>query len=235
MATVVLAAASFNNWILAIIFNRKLLFDNGAVSEFSSVGQQNAVVFRIFDVFAGFLLIFCAFLIFVLIRSSSKSVRLFALFTAILGAANIVDALFPLKCAQAVSSSCVIPFSLSLSHFQIPSHAYSSIVIAVSYFVLPLCGWFYIRGKGKNLKLKILNGAALLMAVLAVGSVLFHYLITGSYNIRGTGASQEIQMLILGVWFVAYCNVIFNGAKPQKTTVSRGLLPKEHLLMGVPN
>jgi len=219
MSVAILAVICFNNWFLGIILNPKLLFGNGAVSEFSSPSEPYALAFRTLDIVAGFLFLICALLLAgVIYKAATTAQRLFLILTAILGVANIVDALFPLRCSQASSAACIIPLNLSLAHFQLPSHAYSSIIIAISYFLLPLCGWFYAHNHPKTFGLMTLNAAALLAALLAVGSVLLHYLRTGSYSMRGTGISQEVQMLILGIWFILYCMTLLKIKNTKQNT-----------------
>ncbi len=136
---------TFNNWLLAIIFNRRLLLHDGSVSEFSVINQPHAWIFRGLDIISGVLFLILALAIANNIKWRTTGGLLLILGIVLLGAGNFFDALTPLHCAETVSSACTVPINLSLRHLILPSHAYSSIAIGVSYFILPLGGLVYGR------------------------------------------------------------------------------------------
>lgn len=207
----VLAVICFNNWFLGIFFNSRLLFADGSVSEFSATGQPHSVIFRMLDIVSGILFILATFLIAKRSKIDSIAKQLFIVMTAVLGIANMFDALFPLKCSQSSTAGCLIPVNLSFSHFQLPSHAYSSVLIALAYFLLPLSGWIYARHHSRRLGLKLLSLAALATALISVGAVLVHFVTTRTFSVRATGVTQEIQMVILGLWFIFCCRAILQS------------------------
>jgi len=196
------AAIIFNNWLLAILVNRSLLTKGGSVSELSAQGQPHTWLFRALDIVSGLLFMTAAYLLFKRPKNMA-SWRWLVIVTAVLGLANIVDTLLPLPCAATVVASCSSPIHLSFNHFSIPSHAYSSTIIGICYVILPIAGYSF-AAKHRNKLLQTLSAVSLL-ATLIFFILLFKESSTGSYTGSATaGYSQEIQMIILGVWFWAW-------------------------------
>lgn len=198
-----LAVLTFNNWVLAIIFNRRLLLHDGSVSEFSIVSQPHAWLFRTLDIISGLLFLVLAIVVARNIKWRSAGGRLLILGIVLLGAGNFFDALIPLHCSELVNSTCVVPVSLSLHHFVMPSHAYSSIAIGLSYFLLPLGGLIYGLQNRRRVFVYI-SGILLLVALISFASVLGQYIVKNSFSVRTFGITQETQMLLIGLWFVAW-------------------------------
>ena len=130
---------------------------------------------------------------------------------AVLGVANIMDAIFTLKCSETLDSACKIPVDISFVHYRMPSHGYSSIIIALCYFVLPLAGFIY--GRSKNYKL--LTGFSALTVLVALASfisAIAGYISEQSFSVRTSGTIQEMQMIIVGIWLVVWIlNVCIPG------------------------
>jgi len=199
-----LAALGFNNWLLGPWLNQYLFSHNGSVSELSALTQPHHNVFRLLDVLSGVLFVVLARLLSKLPASTSRWRQTMLYGLIILGLANILDAGLPLKCSETLDRGCTIPVSLSPSHLQLPSHAYSSVTIAVCYFVLPLAGFFFAFAR-KFRFLGILSTLAILVALFSFISAVTGYLSQHSLSVRTSGAGQEIQMLVIGAWLVAWC------------------------------
>lgn len=196
-----LAVATFNNWLLAIFFNPALLMRDGSVSELSVISQPHAWLFRSLDIFSALLFLALAVLMGQKIRPLKLGGRLIILATVILGAGNFFDALIPLNCSQTLSSACQLPVNLSLHHLVLPDHAYSSIAIGLSYFLLPLGGLIYALQMRLRTFMQI-SALVLVIALISLFSVLGEYVAKNSFSVRTFGLTQEIQMLIIGLWFI---------------------------------
>lgn len=196
-----LAVLTFNNWLLAAIFNRPLLTHDGSVSEFSVTGQPHAWLFRSLDIISGLLFLAVAALIYLYTRPTNLGAKLIILATLLLGLGNFSDALMPLACAQTLNSTCQTNINLSLSHLVLPDHAYSSIAVGLSYFLLPLGGFIYARQKQLKTFFYV-SGLVLLIAVVSFLSVVGEYKIKNSFTVRTFGLTQEVQMIIISSWFV---------------------------------
>jgi len=197
-----LAGFCFNNWLFGLVLNHHLLFSRGAVSELSALDQPHQLLFRSLDVVAGILFVALAA---VLARTTPRrrGYKWLVYGTAALGIANVLDAFQPLACSETLNKSCVIPVQVSLSHLSIPTHGYSSIVIAICYLLLPLAGWAYAKGlKAKNFK--FLSVALTVLATAYLLAAVLEYLISGTFSDKAWGPTQEVQMLLLGIWFVLW-------------------------------
>ena len=201
---ITLAAAAlltYNNWLLGPYLNRELFLRNGSVSEFSAITQPHHWIFRGLDILSGALLILFSFYLARRITRASIGGKVLIFGSAILGAANIFDALFALRCSETLNAGCSIGVSLSPSHFQMPAHGYSSVIIACCYLLLPLAGFLY--GVAKQHKVLIFFSAvAAAMALESLLSAIFQYLSLQSLTVHTSGTGQEIQMLALAVWYV---------------------------------
>lgn len=201
-----LAVLTFNNWLLAIIFNRRLLLRDGSVSEFSIINQPHSWLFRDLDIISGLLFLILMLVIANNVKWRTTGGRLLILGIVLLGAGNFSDALVPLHCSETVSSACTIPVNLSLQHLILPSHAYSSIAIGISYFLLPLGGLVYSR-QNQLRGFTYISGFLLMVAAVSFVSVLGQYVAKNSFSVRTFGITQETQMLLIGLWFVAWWQV----------------------------
>ena len=196
----ILAALSFNNWLLGLVLNHNLFFKGGAVSEFSALDQPHQLVFRILDVTSGVLFVILAVLL-AKIMPRVRGYRWLIFGAVALGISNAVDATQPLTCSETLSKSCSIPVQVSLHHLTIPSHGYSSVSIAICYLLLPVAGWVWANQiKSKNFK--IISMVLSLVAVGYLTAAVIEYLVTGSFSEKAWGPTQEVQMLLLGTWFV---------------------------------
>ncbi|HXY18084.1 MAG TPA: DUF998 domain-containing protein [Candidatus Nitrosopolaris sp.] len=213
LAIATLAALCFNNWLLGPWLNHRLFAHNGSVSEFSAVDQPHYAIFRTLDVFSGLLFILLAILLAQYISLTDKWRRVLLWSLAILGAANFMDALFTLHCSETLDVGCRIPVIISWHRLQLPDHAYSSVIISISYLTLPLSAWFYARARELRL-LTALSALAVLAAVATFISAISEYLSDKSFTVRTSGAGQEAQMLLLGVWFICLAwDITSGGAK----------------------
>lgn len=204
----ILAALAFNNWALGPWLNSRLFSANGSVSEFSGLDQPHHTIFRTLDVLSGLLFMLLAILLsqYVDQRSRWRHALLWSL--AILGFANVMDATFTLHCSETLDPHCTIPVSLSPGHFELPDHAYSSVVIAVCYLVMPLAGYVY----GRANKMKLLTGFSILAVLVAFATLVSAcegYFTNGSFSVRTSGTLQELQMIIVGLWVVALAYDIY--------------------------
>src|SRR5579862_3043493 len=138
----VLAGLTYNNWLLGVWLNPDLVKANGSISEYSAISQPHHLVFKGLDVISGLLLVGLAYAWRAKLWSS-RSGRAIVIGTAVLGVANIFDALASLPCSETLDKNCYVPVSISPSHFQVPAHGYSSTVIAICYLVLPLAGLIF--------------------------------------------------------------------------------------------
>ena len=198
----IVAGVFFNNWLLGPILNPHLFSNNGSVSEFSAGGQPYAWIFRALDVLSGLLMVVLALVARrVMVRAKISS--WLAGTALVLGLANAVDALFVISCSNTVSPNCNIPINLSPSHFQLPSHAYSSIIIGVCYLLLPALGFWYAH-RQKSMLLKMASAVAVLVAVASGTSAFTQYVVNSSLSVKTSGGGQEFQMMILALWFIAW-------------------------------
>ncbi len=201
-----LAAIAFNNWLLALVLNPHLFLKDGSVSEFGVPSQPYSWVFRIADAFSSLLFLALSAIAFKYIKTTEKTrkwVFILAVGLAVFGIANGVDALLPLNCSDTINSSCQVTVALSLSHIILPSHAYSSVIIAVSYFLLPLAGYKYARAN----QLRAFERVSLItlgVAILSFITALHEYAHQHSLTVHTAGFPQEAQMLIIGWWLVTW-------------------------------
>ncbi len=196
---VILAALTFNNWLLGSIFNQRLFNHWGTISELSAPGQPHAALFRGLDVLSGLLFILLALQLFRQLNYKNIFAKIALIFMAVLGLANIGDALMPLKCAPSLQGACGERVNLSLSNLQLPSHLLTSTLIVVSFFVLPLVGYFYAkRCSLKTLQAGSLAALAVMLASLAFGAK-DYFSSTGSI-----APAQWLQMLTIGWWFILF-------------------------------
>lgn len=215
-----LAVLSFNNWLLAIVFNRQLLLRDGSVSEFSVASQPHSWLFRSLDIISGLLFLAVAVLIYKKTRPGGIGARIIILATTLLAIGNFFDALIPLNCSEALSANCQLPVNISLTHLVLPDHAYSSIAIGLSYFLLPLGGFIYGKARGWRTFMYI-SAAVLAVALISFISVLGNYATKNSFSIRTFGLSQEIQMMVIGFWFVSWYHWPPGKVDKEITTKSR--------------
>ncbi len=125
-----------------------------------------------------------------------------------MGLANVMDATFTLHCSETLDPNCTIPVSLSPGHFELPDHAYSSVVIAICYLVMPLAGFIY----GRANRFHLLAGFSILAIAVAIASLVsasVGYLNNGSFSVRTSGLGQEVQMIVVGLWLVILVTDIY--------------------------
>jgi len=195
-----LAALTYNNWLLGPILNPNLWRHNGSVSEYSVASQPGHLDFRVLDVTAGLLLAYLGYRLFISMKGSSLG-RVSVLVIVVLGLSNILDAAFVLPCSQTLLATCQVPISLSLHNFQLPAHAYSSSLIGVCYFLAPLFVLIYSL-KSKLSRLAAFSAIIILDSIYALVSALVEYQRNGGPTTKTSGAGQEIEMLLLGVWLI---------------------------------
>ncbi len=175
----------------------------GSVSELSIAGQPHAWIFRALDILSGILFILLAILL-AKRMADSRSRNFLVVTTAILGGASIFDGALPLRCSETLNSSCTIPVSFSWSHVIVPTHGYSSIIIAVSYFLLPLAGLIYAHRQSKAQFFKIVSFIAVVEALFSFSIAVAGYVAHHGYSLKALGPSQEFQMALLGIWFISW-------------------------------
>lgn len=206
IALACLTALAFNNWLLASVLNPHLFLKDGSVSEFSVPSQPHSWVFRFADIVSGILFLALAVAVFKFMKTNQKTrnwIYILAAGLAVFGIANGVDALLPLNCSNTIGSSCEATVAISLRHLILPSHAYSSVIIAVSYFLLPLAGYKYALAN----KLRIFELVSLIslgVAILSLATAVGQYIRQNSFTVHTAGFPQEAQMLIVGVWLVVW-------------------------------
>lgn len=199
---ITLAALSYNNWLLAPLLNPVLFSKNGSVSEFSVLTQPHYFVFRALDILAG-LLLAATVIFFAGQLYSDRYGKLILITTFILGAANIADALAALPCSETLNAACRIPIVISFNGYNVPTHAYSSTVIAVCYLLLPLFGLLYgLRNKSRYISLS--SAALVIMALASFVLAVLDYIKIHGLTVHTTGRGQEIQMIILAVWIIGF-------------------------------
>jgi hypothetical protein len=190
-----LCALAFNNWLLGLALNHHLIFAGGSISELSALTQAYHQVFRWLDVLSGILFITCAAIIFGSATSTVKRAMVYVL--AITGVAQVVDALMAMPCSGTVDQNCVVPVNLSLSHFYIPPHTYSSMVLGVCFLVMPILGLLIKTSRRFFWYLSLIT----ILVTLAFFGILLGASQNGYFVANAAvGLSQEIQMLILGLW-----------------------------------
>lgn len=204
------AAIAFNNWVLALLLNRQLLFKGGSVSELTVHGQPHAILFQSLDVIAGILFSIFVLLVGKFMSKTGKSMQVLVYGGLIFGIANVVDALLSLPCSNTLDKACSIPITINWSHFNFPSHGYSSVLIAVFYFVLPLAGIYYARAEKNQLFLKA-SVVTLLVALASLVSAGWEYLSLHAFSVKASGWAQGAQMLVLGLWFIFWYLAVRRG------------------------
>jgi hypothetical protein len=195
------------------LLNHRLFAKNGSVSEYSATGQPYDWLFQSLDILSGTIIIFIGFSLWRKIGPSLIG-RALSAGLVVLGFANMIDATFILPCSQTLDSACNIPVNLSPHQFNVPPHAYSSVIIGVCYLVLPLLALIYSYRLQLN-HLAAISLAAVASAIFSLLSVLIEYSKNGGPTTKTSGGGQEIQMLILGVWLVVgvYQLVSANSSK----------------------
>jgi hypothetical membrane protein len=209
-----LAVAAFNNWLLALVLNPHLFLKDGSVSEFSVPTQPYSWVFRATDIISGLLFLALSAWVLKFMKSSQKARKwlyVLAVGLAVFGVANGVDGLLPLNCSDTANSTCQVTVALSLSHIILPSHAYSSVLIAVSYFLLPLASYKYARANGLQ-ALERVSLVSLGVSVLSFVTAIHEYVHQHSLSVHTAGFPQEAQMLIIGWWLL----VLFYSIRPNR-------------------
>jgi hypothetical protein len=195
-----LAALSYNNWLLGPILNPNLWRHNGSVSEYSVTNQPAHLIFRFLDIIAGLLLIYLGYRLFLLIKERPFG-RPAAILLAFLGLSNIFVAMLVLPWSQTLSARCQVPLSFSIHNFHMPLHAYSSSLIGVCYFLVPLLVLIY-SFKAKLSRLAVFSTIILLDSLYALVSALVEYQRNGGPTTKTSGAGQEVEMIMLGIWLV---------------------------------
>jgi hypothetical protein len=211
IAVGLMTAVLYNNWLVGPWLNSVLWAHNGSVSEFSAAGQPGHSVFRLLDVSAGLLLIFLGWRLFKALGNQAAG-KLLAVSVALLGFANILDAIFVLPCSQALSSNCHVPISLSFHHLQLPAHAYSSSLIGLCYFLVPLLGLVY-AWQTKLRRMAAFSALIFIDSLYSLVSTLIEYQRNGGPTARASGASQEVEMMLIGIWLVI---CVYETARPSK-------------------
>jgi hypothetical protein len=201
-SVVALTALTYNNWLLGTWLNPLLFNHNGSVSELSVSAQPHSLVFRLLDVVAGLLLVATAVL-FIRQLQESKTGKFILIVTALMGVANIADAINTLPCSETLSQACQVPVSISLSHFQVPAHGYSSSVIAVCYLLLPLGGLFLAYRK-RFWPLTVLSLLMVAESLASLGSALANYARHHGVTVQTSGRGQEWEMIVLAAWLIGF-------------------------------
>jgi len=199
IATVV----TYNNWILGPYLNHELFAKDGSVSEFSALTQPHYWVFRSLDILAGALLVVLAYVFAKRMPVINKARNILIGTTAVLGLANIIDAIFVLPCSETLNSACSIPVNISFAHFEMPNHGYSSVVIAITYLVLPIAGLIYAAQR-KLWLFMLFSAINVFFALESLLSALIQYQADHGFSVRASGVSQEMQMLALAAWFICW-------------------------------
>ena len=204
----VLAVATFNNWVISLFFHNSLILHGGEISELSVTGQPHALLFRSLDVISGILFVFFATLILFKTINKTKKYSVLIVTTVALGISNMLDALFPLRCSATNNPSCIININLNPSHFVFPSHGYSSVLIALCLLILPLFG-FFIAKSIKSQQFKVISLVTFVANVLINLIVIYQYIINHTYRVPSIGiVSVDIQnclpIFLLGVWFISW-------------------------------
>lgn len=211
--SVIAAALTYNNWFLGPWLNPILFSKSGSISEYSVAGQPHYLVFRLLDILSGLLLTVIAVL-FINTLAKSRVGKLILVTTFILGVANIADALAALPCSETLNNHCVIPVSISLSHYQVPAHGYSSTLIALCYFLLPLAGVMYGLGRRSQFIL-ITSSLVVADALASFVSAIINYIHNHSLSVRTSGTGQEVGMIILAVWLIGFYLYIQRFSQPK--------------------
>jgi hypothetical protein len=199
-ALAALVALTYNNWLLGPFLNSNLFRHNGSISEYSVASQPSHWLFQSLDIISGGLLVLLGWRLWQRLKSH-RSGWILAGGCWILGIANVFDAIFKLPCSETLNHACRIPVSLSLSNYQVPAHAYSSVLIGLCYLLLPLAGAILTYRH----KLNVLLAASLVLIaddLFSLASVLEDYLRNGGPTTRTSGSGQQIQMLLLGAWLI---------------------------------
>lgn len=196
-----LAVICFNNWVLGIFINHNLFRAGGSVSEFSATSQAHHWLFRGLDIASGLAFVGVAYILSKKGRASVPGNKLIVWATLLLGLGNMLDAFLPLPCAGTLDKLCSAPVRLDIHRVSLPDHVFSSLIIGACYILIPLGGWLYARHcqtKKLSVTSLITIAVTLLFFVLLVGESFFE----GSAMGRLASLSQELQMLILGWWFI---------------------------------
>lgn len=175
------------------------------MSELSATSQSYHWIFRSLDITSGLAFMVVAYLLGKKIQALVNGKKLIIWSTFTLGAGNILDALLPLPCAGTLDKLCSVPVRLNIHRVSLPNHVFSSLLIGACYILIPLGGWLYTRhyqDKKLGLVSLITIAVTLLFFVLLVGESLFE----GSAIGHLASYSQELQMLVLGWWFIEIKN-----------------------------
>ena len=201
--SIALAVILFNNWVMALVFNGHLFGRGGSVSELSVRGQPHALFFQYLDLLSAVFFIFYGILISKFMDLKSAAGKILTYGVVIFGIANVADALFVLPCAQTVDKNCLVPVSINLHHFQMPNHGYSSIILALLYFLLPAAGIYYSRKKSRS-ALFVTSLIAVAVALGAFASSIWQYVSIKGFTTDASGVGQGFQMLVLAAWFLGW-------------------------------
>jgi hypothetical protein len=197
----VTAAILYNNWLLGPVLNYPLFQHDGSISEYSAGSQPFSWLFRGLDIGAGLSIVIVGYLLWKQLKSRPWG-RPLAIWVAILGAANILDALLVLPCSETLNRGCRVLIGLSPHHFQMPPHAYSSTLIGVCYLIAPIYGLVYAQRHSLR-TLYFISALTVLEAVYSLISAVVHYYSVGSVTVATSGLGQEVQMIIIGLWLAA--------------------------------
>lgn len=201
------AVILFNSWLLAFFLNRRLLTSGGSISDLTVHDQPHWLLFQVLGVTAGALFAIVGLLLTKLIPGASKSRQVLVYGTLIFGIANIADGLLSLPCSETLDKHCSVPITINWSHFNFPSHGYSSVLIAIAYLALPLAGYFYSRAS-KNSSFYKASVAAIIVAFASLVSAGWEYLNLHSFSAKASGWAQGVQMLVIGVWFLSLYSAV---------------------------
>ncbi len=220
----VLAAVFYNNWLLAGWLSPKLLAADGSISEYSVTSQPHHFIFQFLDIISGLIIFGLAVELYKKTTIYDKVQRYLLFGLMVLGISNLADSIWVLPCSETLNRACRVPVSLSFHNFQLPSHAYSSILIAACYFILPLLGLIHSTRHKIKYFLRI-SALALILAVVSLLGAVDEYYKQGSFSVRTSGAGQQFQMIVLGVWLVtAFIALIGTERKSNTNHLTRAPL-----------
>ena len=203
MALLALFIFCLNNWLLGAFVNQRLFLAGAAISEYSVPGQPYAGWYRFFDILSGLLLLAAASWLIYYRNKLPKIGKYFIAVCLVFALGNSVDGLLPLDCSETLSKSCSLNISLEPSHFLLPSHAYSSVLIAVSYFSLPLVGYLVAKENKKASFFLRMSLVATIAALVFLLVAIISYYTHRSFDVPVSGWLQIVHLFIFSLWFLA--------------------------------
>jgi len=191
-----LAGLLANYWLLEGALAERTDPSGSWVSDLGARSEEHALVFDLLDGAAGLAIVLLALLLWRPLASRSRTLRLGVVALLALGVCGVIDAAFPLSCAETLQPGCQLDYDLVDV-----VHAAENVLA-----VLLTAAAFGLLGVGMRDEQDLRSagtatlalGAAWLVLTAIMGS---QFVIPAMDDVKGL--FQRLSQIVIGIWFVA--------------------------------